>query len=510
MQLRYQLLLLACLPVSFLVGQAGTLDPTFNGVGYVSTSASFNIDGARAIAIQPDGKILVAGEAVVTVNSDFAVLRYNADGTLDQTFGTGGIATTPVLNIHDRARAMALRPTGEIILAGESTTTSTDEVALAQFTSNGVLDPTFGNAGIASFDLGSNDVVHAAALQPDGKLVCVGVSAPNNMLARFLPDGTLDPTFNGTGALVDPLPGSTGGTHRDVALQADGKIVAVGQAVIGGSSTWVVVRYNTDGSLDTGFGTGGVVTTEFGPQTFWPEAAMAVDLYADGRIMVAGHADYNTTYAFARYLSDGTLDTQFGNGGTTTLDISQNADIPEDVLLQPDGSILVCGTSIIGSTSRQVVARLLDNGDPDLSWDGVGYTALIVNNGLSGAEMALQSDLKLVVTGGTTVPGGVSDFFTARYETSGTNAIADLNGGSCSLYPQPANDLLWIELDDRASGAMALRLFDARGRMVRSNTTTGSAPMVLAVGDLPAGVYALQLSGLDNPLLHREMVIIGR
>jgi uncharacterized delta-60 repeat protein len=282
----------------------GSLDATFGNGGKVKTSLNlFTFDGsfAKAIAIQPDGKIIAAGAALDPAGDDaevFALVRYDRDGSVDLSFGRRGQSITLINSCECGAvNAIALQPDGKIIAAGGY------YFGLARYTSNGNLDATFGNGGIVTTD-GENDYATAAVLQPDGKIVAAGFTSNyprvDFALARFNSDGSPDSSF-GIGAKVTTDFGGADSVLA-LALQPDGKLVASGLTNTA-QDDFALARYNSDGSLDPTFGSGGKLTTNFGGNG---ASGNAVVLQQDGRIVVAGQIStaQDFDFALARYLTD--------------------------------------------------------------------------------------------------------------------------------------------------------------------------------------------------------------
>src|SRR5262249_9600003 len=248
------------------------------------------------------------------VNGNFGLARYDDDGSLDSSFGTGGKVTTDFGRL-ERNPAVAIQPDGKIVSAGMSESGPAGDIALARYNTDGSLDTSFGIGGTLTTDLGNYEAGSAMVLQPDGKIVVggltyVGVYGTNAafLLVRYNPDGSIDSTF-GSGGAVITLIGVYCGLH-DIALQPDGKIVAVGSAYRTGFSTqdFAVARYNPDGSLDASFGSGGTLTTDI---TGF-QVATALAIQTDGRVCVAGYASTSLSdsaydFALVRYNSDGTL-----------------------------------------------------------------------------------------------------------------------------------------------------------------------------------------------------------
>ena len=393
----------------------GDLDPTFGSGGKVTTDFGGD-DQAFALALQPDGKIVAAGSST----QNFALARYNADGSLDATFGSGGKVTTNFGLVLTLAHALALQPDGKIVVAGESNV----NFALARYNPDGSLDATFGTGGKVITDFGGIDRARALALQPDGKIVVAGESAPftglsDFALARYNPDGSLDASF-GTGGKVTTDFGGTADRADALALQPDGKIVlAGGSSSVSASVDFALARYNPDGSLDASFGTGGKVITDFGNS----DAAFALALQPDGKIIVAGVSTGVSVgpgrgFALARYNPDGSLDATFGTGGKVITNFGGAVAIgfAESVALQPDGKIVVTGPSFFGNTSDFALARYNPDGSLDASFGTGGKVTTDFGGTADQAHaLALQPDGKLVLAG-SSGPIGSQNFALARYK----------------------------------------------------------------------------------------------
>lgn len=325
---------------------AGTkLDKKFGDRGKVLTPFG-DFAAATAVARQTDGKLVVAGytgtNGMSGFDYDFAVARYNPDGSLDTTFDGDGKLTTDFGTNADLANAVAIQPSdGKIVVAGLSNLV----VALARYNPDGSLDSGFGTGGKVTLLVDSNCRANAVAIQPlDGKIVVAGnafTGTGNNFLvARFETDGDPDATFGSSGAVslhLTALPVEFGNA---LALEDDGQIVVAGQAysnLNGALNDFLVARYDADGDLDTSFGTGGFRQIDFNPDE---EAARAVAIQPDGKIVAAGFTFQNNTsdYAVARLDTDGDLDPSFDLDGMQTTDFAAgpgNGDQANAVLIQP-------------------------------------------------------------------------------------------------------------------------------------------------------------------------------
>jgi uncharacterized delta-60 repeat protein len=340
----------------------GTLDTTFGTGGRVSTDIRdvHGNDQAHALVHQPDGKLVAAGVAFNNEGTDgqFALARYNRDGSLDTTFGTDGKVTTDFRD-HDVATALVIQPDGKLVAAGHTTTVLQTpwDFALARYNPDGTLDTTFGADGRVVTDFaGALDQAHALVLQHDGRLVAAGLAgnAPtvDFALARYNPDGSLDASF-GTGGLVTTDFNDGIDEANALALLHDGTLVAAGSATTTAdfASDFALARYHTDGSLDPGFGTQGRVTTDFAGSN--ADEANALVVQRDGRLLAVGTAivEPSFDFALASYRPNGTLDKPFGSRGTVTTDFAGSFDQANAVALQRDGKPVAAGIAATSPTN---------------------------------------------------------------------------------------------------------------------------------------------------------------
>mgnify|MGYP001132845754 CR=1 FL=1 len=397
----------------------GSLDTTFSGDGLVSTDFAGGTDRGYALALQGDGKLFVSGYATTTNGVDFAVARYTADGSLDATFDTDGKALVDFNAEYENGLSAALQADGKLLVAG-LIGFDVRAAAMTRFNPDGSLDSGFSSDGkVLTQVAGSEDIAYAIALQPDGKLVVAGYTDSGGWdfsLARFNPDGSLDETFSGDGLVITQV-GSGNAVIMDVVIQADGKIVVAGEAEGVITSDFALARYNADGSLDTTFDGDGWLTTDI---AFGDDSARAIVLQADGKIVVAGNAYSGShNFALARYHPDGSLDTSFDGDGKLTSDFSGGTDLAFDLALQVDGKIVVAGEATVASNIDFGLARYNANGSLDTTFSGDGKLVTDFNTGYDHASgLALQSDGKIVVAGYTSA-GTMYDFALARYNPNG-------------------------------------------------------------------------------------------
>ncbi len=323
----------------------GSLDNSFSVDGIVTTDLAGNTDLALSVAVQADGKIVVAGFTFNGTDHDFAVVRYNRDGTLDTTFGIAGIVTTDFAGKSNAARSVAVQADGKIVVAGHSSNGTERDFAVVRYNIDGSLDNTFSVDGIVKADFaGNNDIASSVAVQADGKIVVAGDSDNNNSgthnfaVVRYNTDGTHDNSFGVAGKVTTAIGSSDNVNGSSVVIQPDGKIIVAGYSENGAALDFAVVRYNIDGSLDNSFDADGVVTTTFGSSA----AGYSCAIQPDGKIIVVGNS--GTDFAVVRYNTDGTLDNSFGVAGIVTSAIGSGA-IGRSCAIQPDGKIVVAGQS---------------------------------------------------------------------------------------------------------------------------------------------------------------------
>ena len=343
----------------------GSADNAFGGTGRVTTDVAggFLVEYARAVVQQPDGKLVVAGEGTLANNSiAVALVRYNADGTLDSSFsGDGKMLEAAVAG---QAYAVALQPDGKIVVAGSAPASGGSDFAdmmVARFHGDGSLDSGFGTAGVTTIDVGiGTDVARNLVILTDGSMVITGEAQPSSgntqtALAKLDGNGDLDASFGVAGKVA--IPGANAG--RGLALQADGKLL-----LAGGShtipSSFVVMRLNADGSYDSAFGNGGASVIRTSTSTAGEgDIAAAVAIRPDGLIYVAGKSgSINENFGLVRFTASGELDTSFGTAGFSNVDFSGLQDGAESLVIQPDGKVVMGGYATPTSNDGYGLARV--------------------------------------------------------------------------------------------------------------------------------------------------------
>ena len=398
----------------------GAPDATFgSGFGTVITPIGSGTDVAYSLALQPDGMIVVAGACFNGADYDFCLARYLANGALDTNFNGTGKVITAIGNGNDGAYSVALQPDGKIVVAGSCLDGSTYDFCLARYFASGALDLSFNGTGKVITAIGSgSDAAYSVALQPDRKIVVAGRCSNGTntsfCLARYLASGALDVSFNSTGTVITTI-GNGGDVARGVTLQSDGKIVVAGYCSNGTSIDFCLARYLASGTLDVSFNGSGTVITPIG---VGDDYAISFALQPDGKIIVAGvcYNGANLDFCLARYVANGALDTSFYSTGKVITPIGSSDDYGYSVALQPDGKIVVAGYCVSGANLDFCLARYLANGTLDTSFGSTGkvFTAIGSGNDVANSA-ALQPDGKIVVAGYCS-NGTNSNFCLARYD----------------------------------------------------------------------------------------------
>ena len=413
------LVLSLVLTTKFVSAQTpGTLDSTFGTGGRVTTffgGDGLNGDEAHSVVVQKDGKLVVGGSTTNNDDTtDFALARYNSNGTLDSTFGTGGKVKTTFADF-DYVGALALQSDGKIVATGMTVINFSPSFAVARYNSNGTLDTTFGTGGRVITGFGGPTQAFAAGVQADGKIVVAGYAHLSNgwnfALARYNSNGTLDATFGAGGGKTTAFGAPTSAQVNSIAIQADGKIVAGGLTIVNNIANFALARYNSNGTLDTTFGSGGKAVTDFGAD----DRAFSVALQGDGKVVAAGMTGAN--FALARYNSNGTLDGTFGTGGKVITDIAGLNDIALGVAVRSDGKIVAAGRCYVSGRAAFAVARYNSNGTLDTTFGSAGKVTTNFVGSLADQAfaVALQPDGRAVVAGSAVVNLN-TQFAVARYQ----------------------------------------------------------------------------------------------
>ncbi len=474
----------------------------FDSDGIVTTPIGSSGDTGRSVVVQTDGKIIVAGYAYNGTDYDFALVRYNADGSLDTSFDDDGIVITPIGPGNDYAHSVALQADGKILVAGSSFNGSNDDFALVRYDEYGSLDPGFGSGGIVTTPIrDSDDVGLCVAVQVDNKILVAGYSSSDTdrdiALIRYDENGSLDLGFGSEGIAITPI-GDGDDVGYSLAVQTDRNIVVGGYASNGSNTDFALVRYDENGLLDPNFGEDGKVTTSLILRTL---KGYSVALQTDGKIVLAGvyeipgyifpSGDPDIRFAAARYDADGSLDVSFSGDGIATSSIGSGNEYGQSVAVQADGSVLVAGFAWVdGNGYDFAVVRYDACGSLDASFDGDGVVTTPIGTHPIGARYdygsgaAIQADGKILVAGRCCAVPPDYDFALVRYNADGSLDDGAHFSIAVSLAQDVENNFLVVATDAAGNVSSAADV---------PTITEDSAPTAISL--FPNGVDENQPAG---------------
>ena len=445
----------------------GDLDPAFGDGGVVLEGTANGLDQALGVVVQGDGRIVAVGYASGVTGTRASVVRYLADGTLDAGFGAGGILRVDWGSRISRAHAIALQPDGRLVVGGFTGDGSGSSFALLRLNADGSLDTAFGTGGrvVTAFPGGASGIL-GLAIQADGRIVAIGYAAsggaPSSIafaMARYLANGTLDATFGTAGLVVDDVTTSSDFAYR-AALQADGRIVVAGSVTYAGTSTdFTLARYLATGALDTSFGTAGRVTLA---PTAASESGYDVLVQPDGKIVAAGNtlsASGGLDALVVRLSATGAPDTTFNGTGSRAIAFPAGISIAvasaRALARLADGRIVVAALDISNGVAG--VVRLNADGTLDGSFGGGGPSFL--RSGAIGFHIGLALDgagRAVLAHAESASPFDNTDFALARFRSDGTLDPTFGAGGRLLTDTSPGTGGIWNAVVRQGDGKIVV------------------------------------------------------
>ena len=386
---------------------AGTLDSSFGNSGLVVNAGEFAGSGfAMGTSITTDvmGRILVAGASYDgSYTSDMTVWRYDTDGQPDTSFGNYGIVVNDgAAGGYDDDAGLSITTDflGRILVAGRSSNGSDDDMVIWRYDANGALDTSFGSSGVVVSDgaaggSNSNDAAHSITTDNDGKILVTGsgLNGSNNsdmVIWRYESSGQLDTTFGGSGIVVHDSAAGGNGTDvgESITINSKGRILVTGYSSNGSDNDMVIWEYNSDGTLNSSFGTGGIVVSDNAAGGGGNDIGKSITTDSQRRILVTGLSSNGSDNDMVlwRYNPDGTPDTTFGNNGVVVVNDAAGGngdDFGGSVTIDSQGRILVAGSSFNGSDYDMVIWRFNPDGTPDSSF---GDNGVVIEDGATGAN----------------------------------------------------------------------------------------------------------------------------
>jgi len=479
---------------------AGSYDWTFDGDGKAKYCLASGYHFAIANAgLQSSGKIVCYGTTFSTTftNDKILLIRYNTNGSIDTSFGINGVLDPSVFaviaNNIIRGFDMLIQPDDKIIITGYQNP-SIEPCKIARFTANGALDTTFNGTGYLEFTVGSNGNGNSSlGLQSDGKIL-VGNYGNNGMIGNFSitrlnSNGTIDSSFGNFGSTVI----ATASSINNMALQPDGKIVVVGienQSIVISDSDYDIVAFRLlpNGLLDSTFGTNGKVVI---PLSCYTEDVQKVLVQVDGKILILGGRDSicsnGGTAALIRLNTNGSFDNTFGTNGyyyIQPLTIYQGN--TNNMVLQLDGKILVCGN---GVTNEFKVARINSNGTVDTSFANAGLLSNAFYTDSSATSVLIQPDNKIVVCGSTKDVNNSSPSCSAVIRlNAGTLGVEGFELQNISVYPNPATHSFAVN-----TAVSKVTVYNLTGQLVQEFKGGFESGYNYDIQSLSAGVYLVKI-----------------
>ena len=494
--------------------QAGDLDLDFGVDGLVTTPIGGNTDFCDRLFVLDNNQILAIGYTVNTDEADFAMVKYQADGSIDPSFGDGGKVVTD-WGGADYATGIIPLDNGDLLVSGRTDAGGDDDFALVKYDADGNLDTSFGTDGLVTTDFdGDTDASFDIIRQGDG-VILVGKSRTTSgvydfSMAKYDFNGDLDPSFGDNGKVISHL-GTANDRANRIDFQSDGKIVLSGIIYNGSNLDFAIARYQPDGSIDLSFGDNGKVFVDFFDDQDVPNDMV---VQADDKILVTGYAIEDGEFQFAtiRLNEDGTLDNTFGASGKliTYFESPYTGGISGAIALQADGKILIGGELHQDSNNDFGLVRLNEDGSFDLSFgDGGKVMTDFAGDYDEMRSIIIQSDQNILAGGYATIIGS-RDMALARYLSGlsvGVKTTPLLD--NLLLFPNPVTSSAIVEFNLNEAAEIQITLVDDKGRTINkwpkeNYTRAGKHNLLLSFDfDLPPGHYFLQLSNgkEENTLL---------
>lgn len=491
--------------------QDGVLDNTFGTGGKVSISYDF-VDEIKDITIQADGKIVAVGttDDQTTELTNILIARFLSNGTLDNTFGTNGwVTTTVVPNFNCDVFSVELQSDGKIVVGAETNDTANTaplngKFLILRYNTNGTLDNTFATNGILSVTNPSTvdplTFTSDLIIQPDGKIVLCGAyynttNSTNFIFIRSNTNGTLDNTFGTAGiSSISTVLGEAAPTC--MSIQSDNKIALAGLVDNQTSNSPFISRLNTNGSVDQTFGSSGFVTPAYSSSSAFKD----ITIDPSGKIYVCGFD--NNGSLIARFLSTGASDATYGNAGNIITPMgTQQTEMLNQLVIQPDGKVIAAGFA----DGHFAMMRTTTQGSLDATFgtNGVVTTTFTSGIGSEAYGIELQSNGKIVL-GGHNITANMNSAFEFALARYNNNSITTLNefelNTSVAIYPNPANDLLKVELKDDPDASVSI--IDVSGKLIG----TYSAQQTINVSALANGIYQLKVQRNDKSITKKLVI----
>lgn len=483
--------------------QAGSLDPTFGSSGIVTTDVDQVQNYGYGSVMQPDGKIVVVGGSYGPVDTVFTVLRYAGDGALDPTFGAGGIVQLNFNGLEAQGLEIALQTDGRIVVGGIATGTNYDFGLARLMPDGSLDSSFDGDGYMITNAGPSYDLICSVLVQPDGRILIAGIAfspgANSWAIMRFEADGSPDTTFGTNGIASEPADTATTTLPTAMALQPDGKILMAGRQGSAGTEDFGLTRRNADGTPDLSFGNNGWAIWDINSTIDQPGSLL---IQPDGKIILCGVSTMNIApfdwgVTLLRCDSDGSLDNGFGLGGIVTNPIAADYIPSVKSAFQQDGKIVTVAQFNDSGVYKIILQRHTPTGGLDPTFDLDGSVITVANSQYNFAnDVLVQPDQRILVTGSSGL-----DILLLRYLNDIDIGVAEFNEGTAAptVFPNPVGDHTSFSYDLSSDEHVSLTALDGAGRTVcrflaDPVRSQGHHMEELDLSGLAAGQYTLVLS----------------
>jgi len=489
---------------------AGSLDSSFGMNGY---SINANI-GSNGLLVLANDMLLMTGDGI---GGGPSLSRFLKNGTLDQSFGINGVDNIKVtVRAPSYAACILVQSDGKILLGGAGYDTAAssshpngtaNDFLTLRLLPDGSLDTTFNHTGIVVTDFYyGQDNITGLALQPDGKIIASGTVGSSGIgLIRYNTTGSVDTTFCNcsTGEVIAHLPNTTGIFGNAMVLQSDGKIVVGGSADNGGNHQYLLLRYTTDGTLDTSYGTSGVVRTDINGDY---DEIDAMQLLPDGKILAAGTSSLPNTgldFALVKYTTTGSVDSSFGVHGSVTTDVDNiKTDVATSIALEPDGRIVLAGRSFGNGFYEQAIVRYTATGKVDSTFGNYGIVHNQVGTQNSLKAVQIQSNGKIIVAGSMQNTTSTGYALLARYQAennTGLTRITNTGTNDFEMYPNPVtNDFFITNASYKSTATIVVTDMLGKVVLVTAHDFGKSPKTSVDVSNYASGTYNVQITSLSG------------
>ncbi len=505
---------LSVFSLSLMAQNAGDFDLTFNATGILTLGPGPVHDNINDLGLQADQKIIGFGMTMGTgsFNFDIAINRINTNGTLDTSFGTDGYYKLDYNGDSDFIYQGIVLPDGKILACGAVTTTDPDntDVLILKLNADGTPDIYFGGGdgmAVQPVDVGQ-DYANAMVVLADGSIVIAGSTAvpgftyTHGLIMKFTPEGDLDTTF-GTGGYTIVSPNNESDVYRGIVELLDGSFITVGSSNYNfGDHAWVS-KYSAQGQLNTGFATAGHYIME-------NAVSMATDVVLLGNnILLCGNKQGSQGDVMLFSLTAaGFLNNGFGTSGEVLVNVN-SLDDANDLMIAPDGKIVVAGTTGTGIFTRNfLVVRLNADGTNDETFADMGVLEYSVCPDFDVASSVIQQADGKLLLGGLRAGNNNDMVFMRLWGADSGNAVIDNNASDAlSIYPNPSSALCTIKLNSNEA-IESLNAINALGQIVYSENVMGKTSVQLS--NMPAGVYTLVVQSVAGANFTERMVVCGK